>query len=251
MPEPTPVNDGTVDDGTQPTGDDAAAALKQENETLKLELEEGKKRLAGQTRSWQEEKAAREAAEAKAVKYDKYNFLLEDDDGEAEPTRQTTSAPNPSDQTAEQLSQVRLELIETKYIANPENREKAHIVADSKLKQMVIQEGTAIALRERQEYGNQVSSDEEIFAKGVDEVAKFVDTLKADGAAVANEDRQNIPRNVNLGRRGQSPPKPGSDDGEEEPIFIENTTESIKESFDGYVGDKQSAQNKMRFGDKG
>ena len=249
MPDPTPTNDGTAVDPV-----DDVKTLKQEMENLQKQLAENNKRIAGQTRSWQEERAAREtaeaakaAAEAKLQRYSKYDGILSDLDDDSTKVHTPTPAPA-NDGISQQLNQVRLELIQTKYAANPNNREKAHIVADPKLKNMVLQEVGRLYSQEQAEYGRQQSSDDELFAKGVDEVAKFVDTLKADGAKIVEEERHNIPGNVNLGNRGKGQQAPNANADEEMPIFMEQTNESVKPVYDEYVSNKQDRQRKMRGG---
>lgn len=250
MPDtPTPANGGPGNGDGDPTPAGRAAELQQQIDDLQGQLEESQKRIAGQTRSWQDEKARADAAEARVAKFEKYEFLLDDD--VIEPSGGTPpapSVPNPNDQTAAQISQMRLDLMEAKYIGNPDNREKAHIVADPKLKQMALQEAGNLAVKERQEYGHQVSSDDELFAKGVDEVAKFVDTLKADGAKLVEEERRGMPGNVNLGKgRGSQP----SSDGPEQEVSEEYNPLTPQEEqtwITAYADDKRDAQNKMRYG---
>ena len=238
MPEPTPSV------GSEPVVDNSAM-LSQKIDDLQAQIADSNKRIAGQTRSWQEERARAEAAEAKLQKYAKYDGLLDDDDSVETPT--PTPATPVNDTVTAQLNQVRLELIETKYAANPENREKAHIVTDPKLKKMVLSEVYNAMVKEQQEYGHQISTDDALFAKGVDEVSSFVDTLKADGARIVDEERHNLPSNINLGRQsGPAPANPNPDDPE--PLFIDQSQESQKEFFDSYVGDKQANQAKMRGG---
>ncbi len=248
MSEGTPVNDGSQEGIVDPNTGKPASELQAKVDELTKQIEEQNKRIAGQTKSWQEERQRREEIEDKVKKYEKYDFLL-DDLGENSPAQPVTpTSPKPNDDSARQLSQMRLQIIETKYAANPANKDKAHIVADSKLRNMVYQEAAARAAKETQEYGNVVSSDEEIFAYGVDEVAKFVDTLKTDGARIVEEERSGIPGNVNLGK-GRAPAASSNEGGEEEDGgFIVHSIEEEKSYLSEYVSNRQKAQGQMRGG---
>lgn len=242
----TPVDDGS-DEGTPATDD---SQVVEKLEALQKQLEENQKRIAGQTRSWQEQKARADQLESKLARYEKYGDILDDlsddDDGNDQPNhRQPSNQPDPNSQ---QMANMRLQLIETRFIANPENKDKAHIVADPKLKQMAIQEAGNALKKEQTEYGAQQSTDDELFAKGVAAVAEFVDTLKADGARVVEEERHQMPGNVNLSKRGPSRGNVKTDDVEEDGGFIAHSDAETEGFLEEYMSERTNRQNKLRSG---
>lgn len=175
---------------TAPSSDDPATRIA----TLEAELAETKKRVSGQTRANQEERAAREKAEVELKKYDKYKEIIDFSEldemvGGEKPT-QSQIKPVLDSNVQNRIGSLEVMVLESNFAMN--NPDKAFVFKEGDLKKAT--EGAAVEIMQQEisEYGRVVSKPEEILGKAVDKTISFVNKLRAEGAKSVTEQRTKI-----------------------------------------------------------
>ena len=203
---------------------------------LEKEIADLQRRVSGQTKSWQEERARAEKAEAELTKYNKYKEVIDFSEldemvgGDDKPTPQKKiDAPALDPVMQNRINMLELRLLESDYANN--NPDKAFIFKDKDLKEKVEASTFRFVQEELNEYGRVISKPDEILGKAVDSAVSFVNRIKADGARSEVEKRQKIETSgADLGGGGK--PLKTSEDEEDKPLTQSDYVSIQRKTFD-------------------
>ena len=196
---PTLPNEGGTETGGT-VSDTGSATTSPDNETqLKLQsleqkLQEAEKRIAGQTRSWQEERAAREKAEQELQKFSKYKDVIDfselDEIVGTDEKPKGQSSPPAFDPLVNRLSNLEIQVLESNFAL--QNADKAFVFKDPDLKEKTEVESMKIIQKENAEYGRIISKPDEIISKATEHTIAFINKMKEEGAKSAMEERKKL-----------------------------------------------------------
>lgn len=213
-------------------------------------IEELERRVSGQTRSWQEERARAEKAESELQKYDRYKDVidfseldgyLDEESAAGETLGQTYPGQQYQDPQISQL-QTQLQYLQQKQqymeLENLENSyartnpQHAHIFRDTELHEKCRGELMKICQQEYQTHGQVVSSPQQILEQSVNKTIAFSNKLKLEGARMESEKRRKIDSTgVGLGG-GEKPTKSSSVDEEDKPLSRSDYIDLQRTGFD-------------------
>jgi len=199
-------------------------------QTLEKELAEAKKRISGQTRSWQQTKSEYEKAQEQLSRYQKYDDVikaLEDEqDGDNKPTPQ--QKPQIDQQLNNRLGSLEIKLLKSEFASK--NPEKAFVLHDPDLDERVDAAAVKIMQQEIAEYGSVVSKPEELMSHAVEKTIALVNRFREEGVKSVTEKRTKISGTA-ADLKGKERPSPPSDD-EDTPMTKEDYFRSEQEYRD-------------------
>lgn len=226
---------GDTGDAEDGTGTPPSTGSEDKVTALTTELEELKKRVSGQTRSWQEERAARERAETELAKYNKYKEVI--DFSELDGLVQENQTPEGQRQKAQpaidphiqnRIGSLETMVLEQNYVNH--HPDKAFVFKDSDLKAHMESNAVKAIQAEMQEYGRVISKPEDLIDKAVNNTVNFVNKMRAEGVKTVTEKRKKIETSgADLG--GITKPDSGSSDEEDKPLSQQDYVSLQQQAF--------------------
>jgi hypothetical protein len=213
-----------------PPQDDLAVKVQK----LESELEEANRRIAGQTRSWQQEEEARQQIEDKLLRIkNEYGILDEDVAGGVQAPTQPSDTNVLSDAVATRLGNLEVRALIADYVLK--NPDKSFIFKDESLRLMVEAEAGKILQADMKEFGGVVTEPEKILEKGVKKTLAFYNKLKAEGVKAATQQKTELKETgVDTGGTSQTP---------------KESTGSDEETYsrEDYMKGRRTLQNRLRL----
>jgi hypothetical protein len=181
--------------------------------TLEKELEDYKKRFAGSTRSWQQERTEKEQLRNEINSLKQYLGVTEEDVGGQQPTQQNQQAMLVQQQMVNRMSALELQVLESDFATK--NPNKAFVFKDPLLKQIAEAKGFEAYRKEIMENGRAYSQPQDFLRIGVEAAVSHYNSIKEEGVKSATEKRKQIKESgVELGGSKETK-KSGVDDEDE------------------------------------